>query len=194
MCWLGGLSCHPSVNCRVLADSIPPLVLWGFKCIQVGLPEHTLTLTFPGSCLWSWILVCLQPVSQHQGCFLLTDTLQWPLFFIPGTHNHLFFFLLYNKDAPKDYWFVEFIKMCSFWRSKCTAIQTFPWISHLTGETCLVCKVHWVCKSIIQICSGMGLQCTTLLLTSTYFHFTRQPLKREQNVSPFTSSCMFAAQ
>lgn len=158
-----------SVNCCVSVDSSPPLVSWGFGCIQVSLPEHTQALAFPGSCLWSWIPVYLQPVSQHQGCSSWQTHCCGLCFPFQVLTISFSFFHWATKNQQK-------IIDCSVHKKNTSEGQSpqlclkFPRVSRMTSETCLVCKVHTVWKSIIQIFSGMGLHNTNSWKEHFFFH------------------------
>lgn len=115
---------------------------------------------------------CL-PLASHSasGMFLLTDTLLWPLFLLPGTHYHLIFFSFFRWATKRQQRIIDWsvhknvillkVRFCSY-------VQGIFVFSHLTRETSLARKVHlkmeWVCT-------------TRSNSWPEFFSLTRQPLK-----------------
>lgn len=137
MCGVRGCCCHS----KFLSFVGLPLVSWEFAFRWAYLSTHK-DQAFPSSCLWSWLPVYLQPVSQHQGCFYWQTHCYGLCFFLPGTQYHLIFFFFHRatKEAAKDHWSVhEYVLPL-----KVKALSRVSLCFHLTSETCLVCKVHRV--------------------------------------------------
>lgn len=103
MCSGGAVPVILSQLIAALGDSSPPLVSWGFRCIQVSLPEHTQAPTYPGCCLGSWIPVCLQSVSIWWSSYWQTHCVAL-CFSFQVDHYHLLSLSSRETAAAKDHW------------------------------------------------------------------------------------------